>query len=344
VSGYVLYDPAARMMGRAVLRCPGNDDLSKTLHRLRTSQRFVNVWMPIDEYHAAIRTALDEHGLGASDDFRRLVTAVIWHESGFRILPRYIPALPLWTKSPRDRTIGPMRAAPRSSDEQWKILTVSGGVSIGTDRLATLARYYDPTLAHPDAWMDLTLADYNAGDFASRNAGFQRAINHLLRAESLDSIPPLAEDGGLLILVPADGPGVRAVVTENTTTLGASDRVSRTEAALRVLAEHYRWPLTPERIRDDLLLMRQQRFDRSLTVRLVAEKTPLVPAMPTAAYQRRIRAILPPRWIEKIEDSIYDATGLTLGAVQYVRKVLDKTSRITRWESEGAPPAGVAAR
>jgi hypothetical protein len=85
-------------------------------------------------------------------------------------------------------------------------------------------------------------ADYNAGRYASRNAGFQRAISELTGEE-------LALDGDLLIY----DKGKPAL------------RVSASEAAIRQLARKHKLGLDDERIRKDLTEEKNANFIENRT-------------------------------------------------------------------------------
>ena len=116
-----------------------------------------------------------------------------------------------------------------------EVFTRRGGLFFGIAHLLDYPAAYEAPVYR--------FADFNAGHYASRNAGFQRAL-------SLASGIPLALDGDLL----------RAGSTSN-------DPPGSTELAARVLAE--RLGLRESAIRRDLELGRDEEFSHSTLHRRV---------------------------------------------------------------------------
>lgn len=115
------------------------------------------------------------------------------------------------------------------------------GVLEGTALLWQSYRYYRQHLPGPEAAY-YAAVDYNAGEFSSRNAAFQQMVSALTGE-------PLDLDGDLLIYG-EDGPRVISSATER--------------AVRQALPE-----LTRERIRQDLLLEKTARFEKTAVENLV---------------------------------------------------------------------------
>ncbi|MCH8882292.1 MAG: DUF1615 family protein, partial [SAR324 cluster bacterium] len=108
------------------------------------------------------------------------------------------------------------------------------GLKEGVYQLWRVYRYYRRRLPAQEAVRYAT-ADYNAGEFSSRNAAFQARVGHLIDRE-------LVLDGDLLLYRNGQ----------------PAERASNTEAAVITLLKHYAAP----RIRRDLLLEKHERFSR----------------------------------------------------------------------------------
>lgn len=158
------------------------------------------------------------------------------------------------------RTIGPMqvnlrkafenaraRGEPVRSEAQmreWLFgprTALARGVKEGVYQLWRIYHYYRRRLSAPDA-VRFTTADYNAGEFSSRNAAFQDQVAVLTRRK-------LALDGDLLVY--QDG--------------RPAERASNTEAAVITLLSEYAAP----NVRRDLLLEKTEAFTATHTARTV---------------------------------------------------------------------------
>lgn len=142
------------------------------------------------------------------------------------------------------------------------------GVLEGVHQLWIGYAYYGTRMNPEDAVL-YTAADYNAGEFSSRNAAFQERVSLLSGHE-------LLLDGDLLLY---DGPSPRL-------------KASNTEAALLTLGAG----LQPDKLRTDLLLEKQNGFDKTKTAgevcRLYRErrnKSCLMARLPSGAVNEAAR-------------------------------------------------------
>ena len=117
---------------------------------------------------------------------------------------------------------------PVTTNIRDEVFSRRGGVYFGTAHLLDYAVQYDDML--------FRFADYNAGHYASRNAGFQNAV-------SIASKTPLTLDGDLL--VHGDD----------------ADQPSKTEVAVRKIGQ--RLGLTDEQIHSDLERGEDEGFERT---------------------------------------------------------------------------------
>jgi Protein of unknown function (DUF1615) len=157
------------------------------------------------------------------------------------------------------KTIGPMQVAVSFAvqieeqslqralalDEIWAIrdrmYTREGGMGYGAVLLLGYDGGYDKKLYR--------FADFNAGRYASRNAGFQTTIAGLLNK-------PLATDGDLLMY---DKQGKPSAI------------VSNSERAINELAEKYHLALSAAQVRADLLQEKHGNFHRTVTYTTITQ-------------------------------------------------------------------------
>jgi hypothetical protein len=120
-------------------------------------------------------------------------------------------------------------------------MALERGLKEGVYQLWRIYSFYRGSLS-PEPAVRFTTADYNAGEFSSRNAAFQARVSEL-------SGHALVLDGDLLVY--SNG--------------RAAERASNTEAAVITLLERYAAP----NIRRDLLLEKEARFSATPTARQV---------------------------------------------------------------------------
>jgi Protein of unknown function (DUF1615) len=101
-------------------------------------------------------------------------------------------------------------------------------------------------------------ADYNAGRYASRNAGFQATIAELLNK-------PLATDGDLLIY---DEQGKPTAI------------VSNSEQAINEVLLKYQLAVSAAQVRSDLLQEKQSGFSHTLTYQAISQHYQLLMRKP----------------------------------------------------------------
>jgi hypothetical protein len=160
-------------------------------------------------------------------------------------------------------TIGPMqvnlrkayenaraRGEPVESEAQmrgWLLArrtALARGVKEGVYQLWCIYRFYRRYLPADEA-VRFTTADYNAGEFSSRNAAFQRQVGVLIERR-------LVLDGDLLAYQAGQ----------------PAERVSNTEAAAITVLSEYAAP----NIRRDLLLEKSEAFSHTRTARMVCAR------------------------------------------------------------------------
>ena len=120
------------------------------------------------------------------------------------------------------------------------LYTRKGGVLFGTAHLFYYPTHYEQMLYR--------FADYNAGHYASRNAGFQAMVAKL-------AAKPLAADGDLI----------------NHNEGGAGKSTSQTEMALQQLFAKKMPNISAQTIAQDLALEKSLDFEQSTTYRTVAQ-------------------------------------------------------------------------
>jgi Protein of unknown function (DUF1615) len=118
------------------------------------------------------------------------------------------------------------------------------GIKEGVYQLWRIYRFYRRSLP-PDEAVRFTTADYNAGEFSSRNAAYQQRLSVLTERRLVLDGDLLAYQGGQ-----------------------AAERVSNTEAATILLLSEYAAP----NIRQDLLLEKSEAFSASRTALKVCER------------------------------------------------------------------------
>ena len=122
-----------------------------------------------------------------------------------------------------------------------ELYTRAGGVRYGTARLLG----YEAAYAQPL----YRFADYNAGAYSSRNAALQAQVSELMRL-------PLTKDGDLLLYDAQGEP---------------RDEDSRSLAALLAFRSRHAPELSERRVRRDVLLEKQARFEETDTWRAVKQ-------------------------------------------------------------------------
>jgi hypothetical protein len=118
------------------------------------------------------------------------------------------------------------------------------GIKEGVFQLWRVYRFYRRLLP-PEEAVRYATADYNAGEFSSRNAAFQERVAALARRR-------LKLDGDLLVYQAGQ----------------PAERASNTEAAVITVLTEYAAP----RIRQDLLLEKTEAFSRTFTARRVCQR------------------------------------------------------------------------
>jgi len=139
------------------------------------------------------------------------------------------------------------------------------GIKEGVYQLWRIYRFYRRYLPADEA-VRYTTADYNAGEFSSRNAAFQEQVATLTDHS-------LALDGDLLTYQNGE----------------PAERVSNTEAAVITLLNQYAAP----NIRQDLLLEKTQAFSSTRTARMVCARYRSKTGKPCAVATVPVGAINP---------------------------------------------------
>ncbi len=163
-------------------------------------------WENSDKWAKIIENAFEKNNFPFTDENVGIVLTTIAHESGFRDLPRaYSEAITPSEKTISDldilevRTSGPMElsASHVMKEENLdlessidKLNKPEEGVFYGVKHLKLLTQIYSK-VEDVDLRLKCIFADYNAGEYASRNAGLQRFLNKYLDFD-------LREDGLLL--------------------------------------------------------------------------------------------------------------------------------------------------
>ncbi|KKR26339.1 MAG: hypothetical protein UT55_C0010G0002 [Candidatus Peregrinibacteria bacterium GW2011_GWE2_39_6] len=133
------------------------------------------------------------------------------------------------------------------------LYSLEGNLQYGLNLLAIPIKAY---LTDDKGAVECVFADYNAGEFASRNAAVQDYLNTLLRTHD-PSFPNLVLDGDLLSYKEARVP---------------NSTLSNSEKAFIQFGKAYKISsLTPDQIRKDLLLEKTPEFEQTLTYRSLRE-------------------------------------------------------------------------
>lgn len=150
------------------------------------------------EIESAINLAFAKNGLDLIEVpvLSEYVLAICRYESGFKVIPDIARNLPL-KENVKDSTTGIMEVSVakakemygfESVDETRKFLqTVNGGIDAGISMLLDIVKSYSLKASTNESLdyvfkehKDFVLADYNAGKYSSRNAGFQYAIDSIM--------------------------------------------------------------------------------------------------------------------------------------------------------------------
>jgi len=333
----LLYDHGSKHASR-VLRGGGRaeDPLVHVLERARDLELRTSAFLNAGHIADAVRAACRRHGFDEHPEQKLLVLAIISVESGGRVRPRYAPTLPFLVKNSSDTTLGPMRARAFTLAERQVMDSLEGGIDLAVRRLARTWQNYREWSEKPRDLIGWTAADYQAGPFASRNAGLQRILRET-RAGGKEA--PLI-DGALLALVPSeDGDTRKVVIRYGDEELVASREASETEQVLLELSRLHDGP-EADHVRRDLLRMRQAHLIHTKTWEFVAGFGTFEPIIPIDAYEHRFRALVPANNSvrHRLVPFFELATGLSFSTPNYVERLRDRIRRYNEWIQ--AMPAG----
>jgi len=193
-TGTLSYDNISRFL-RGLSAPEYKDFLSRVIEDIKQAFPRVDQWAPSKEFSTAIYQGFTENKLDKfpfTPENLGLVLTLIAHESGFRTSSRVDSRLPGLTED-RLKGLGlqqPQTGGPMEVDILWvmeeegltydeayeRVSDITGGIYFGIKRLAKLMQIYS-SVDNPELKMLCILADYNAGPYASRNAGIQRFLN-----------------------------------------------------------------------------------------------------------------------------------------------------------------------
>lgn len=269
------YDKASQILYEHFGKENYTESLAKVIEALKPLFPTIDQWVNSQEWAEAIHEACDKNKLEPTIENLAILLTLIIAESGFRTSPRIVD---LWL-TPSENTLestgllepktsGPMELSNRyiMADENIsyeealeKSSTVKGGIFYGTKHVKMLLDTYAEKSDSHETILRSFFADYNAGAFASRNAGLQRAINEV-------SGSTLREDG--LLLLPKNEQG-ELPQTQSIT-------------ALENLFAHEKFNITHDQLIADLQSQLSRDLEKTETWKVVkqlyAKEIPLVPA------------------------------------------------------------------
>lgn len=249
--------------------------LARVIENLKLVYPEIDQWINSKDWAEGIAEACAKNNVEPTIENLGMILTLVSHESGFRTSPRVIDA---WatpfesvvkaTGLVQPRTSGPMELSNRyimvdekvSYEEAVKrSSTIKGGLFYGVRHLKRLQDTYAAKPDKHEIVLQSIFADYNAGPFASRNAGLQRAVNELSGSR-------LREDG--LLLLPKDKQGKAGE--------------SQTQKAIFDLFQKQNITISKADIEQDLNLQLSSDLEKTETWKIIQKLSqkdiPLVPA------------------------------------------------------------------
>lgn len=201
------YDSISRFLYKKFGEKNYDQPLARVIENLKQIHPQIDQWIDSDEWAKGIAEACSKNKIEPTLENLGIVLTLVSHESGFRTSARVVDtwASPVEsvvkaTGLVQPRTSGPMELSNKfimadenvSYEQAVKMLqTIKGGLFYGVKHLKGLQENYSKKPDKHEVVLQCIFADYNAGAFASRNAGLQRVINELANSQ-------LREDGLLL--------------------------------------------------------------------------------------------------------------------------------------------------